>query len=42
MDPNDISTNAALDRNVLNNSNNGAPYLIQDEISESSKPGKKR
>ncbi|KAL4459787.1 hypothetical protein ABPG74_003313 [Tetrahymena malaccensis] len=42
MDPNDISTNAALDRNVLNNSNNGAPYLIQDELYESSKPGKKR
>ncbi|EAR99021.4 transmembrane protein, putative (macronuclear) [Tetrahymena thermophila SB210] len=42
MDPNDISTNAALDRNVINNSNYGAPYLIQDEISESSKPGKKR
>ncbi|EAR90771.2 transmembrane protein, putative (macronuclear) [Tetrahymena thermophila SB210] len=42
MDPNDISTNAAIDRNVLNNSNNGAPYLIQDELSESSKPGKKR
>ncbi|KAL4506714.1 hypothetical protein ABPG72_000285 [Tetrahymena utriculariae] len=42
MDPNDISTNVAIDRNVLNNSNNGAPYLIQDELSESSKPGKKR
>ncbi|KAL4507260.1 hypothetical protein ABPG72_002053 [Tetrahymena utriculariae] len=42
MDPNDISTNAAIDRNVINNSNYGAPYLIQDEISESYKPGKKR
>ena len=40
MDSNDISYNTAIDLNVLKNSYNGAPYLIQDDIYEKSKPGK--
>lgn len=42
MNPNDMSKNAAIDRSVLANSTNGAPYVISDEISENFVPGQKR
>lgn len=42
MNPKDISNNAALDRNMLSNALSGAPFVIEDEISEYSRPGHKR
>ena len=42
MSPTEFSKNAALDRNMLRNSENGAPYVIEDEISEYSRPGMER
>lgn len=42
MNPKDFSSNVALDRNVLTNALSGAPYVIEDEINESSRPGQNR
>ncbi|KAL4449891.1 hypothetical protein ABPG74_015010 [Tetrahymena malaccensis] len=39
LDPNEMSSNASIDKNVLKNSENGAFYLIQDHLYESYKPG---
>lgn len=42
MEANGFSNNAALDKSVLKNAESGAPYVIEDEISEFSRPGQKR
>jgi len=42
LETKDMSKNAPVDKHLLMNALNGAPFVIKDDLSENYKPGKPR